>query len=205
MGSVTIIEDRPAADGFAAARKNMVDSQLRPSGVNDRAVLKRMAVVPREKFVPAEARAIAYMDRAVPLGGGRWLGAPLFHGKMLEEAQPRGDEEVLVVDGGSGYLPELIRPFVASVATMTPAEALSGGAVKARYALLLVDGAIEQVPPALAALLADGGRMLTGIMDDGITRLALGRPSGDGIALLPLAEIGIPLLPEFARPKAWAF
>lgn len=196
--------------GFASARRAMIDSQLRPSGVNSRAVLQRMGTVPRENFVHEKARGIAYMDRAVPLGPDadgvpRFLAAPLFHGLMLQEAGPALADNALVVDGGSFYLPELLRPLVASLEIVSPGEAVRGEAASAPFSLMLIDGAVEQVPAPLAALLADDGRVLTGLAAEGLTRLAIGRRSGDNIALLPLAEIGIPVLPEFARPKAWSF
>jgi len=183
----------------------MVDSQLRPSGVNSRDILERMLAVPREDFVPADARAFAYMDRAVPLGDGRFLASAEFHGLMLQEAAPRFADSALVVDGGSGYLPELLRPMVGTLAVVTPAQAARGEGAQGPFSLLLVDGAVEQVPQALAALLAADGRAITGLLADGVTRLAAGRRAGAAIALLPLAELGIPVLADFTRPKAWSF
>src|SRR3569623_3843991 len=101
---VTLVEDRPVAGGQSAARKAMIDSQLRTSGVNAPAVLARMAAVAREDFVPASARGIAYIDRAIALGDGRWLAAPLVQGMMLQDARPTQADKALLVDGGSGYL-----------------------------------------------------------------------------------------------------
>jgi protein-L-isoaspartate(D-aspartate) O-methyltransferase len=212
---------RPASDGFAAARKNMIDSQLRTSGVNDRVVLARMMSVPREDHVPAVARSLAHTDRAVPLGSdqdgvARFMAPPIFYGMLLQEAQPRADDRVLVVDAGSGYLPELVRPLVASVEVITPVQAIAGQGAAGPFSLLLIDGAVEHVPAAIAALLEPDGRAATGLAGDGVTHLAVGRrisgmhqsgsQAGDAeVALLPLAEIGIPVLTEFAKPKVWSF
>ena len=69
---MTIALDRPVA-GHETARKAMIDSQLRTSGVNAEFVLRRMAAVARERFVPESARGFAYIDRAISLGGGRYL------------------------------------------------------------------------------------------------------------------------------------
>ena len=66
----------------------MIDSQLRVSGVNDPAILAAFAAIPREDFVPAERRAVAYADRAVPLGDGAVLAPALTHGQMLTAAEP---------------------------------------------------------------------------------------------------------------------
>ena len=75
----------------------------------------------------------------------------------------------------------------------------------ARPILVVIDGAIEELPAPLAAQLADGGRLVTGLVVRGVTRLATGRKAAGDVALLPLAEIGIPILPEFAAPKRWSF
>ena len=93
---MTLTTTRP---DYAAARKAMIDSQLRTSGVNDTFVLERMGTLPREDFVPEGSKATAYMDRAIRLADGGFLPAPLFHGAMLAEAagfhlarqMPRGD------------------------------------------------------------------------------------------------------------------
>ena len=192
-----------SATDFDAARRAMIDSQLRTSGVNEPWVLTRFASVPREDFVPAAARAVAYTDRAVPLDGHGMLAAPLVHALMLNEARPTAVDRVLVVDGGSGYLPALLEGLSASLTVVSPADAVKGKA--GDYTLLLVDGAVEHVPAALAKRLADDGRVVTGIIMDGVTRLAVGRKAAGEIALLPLAEIGIPRLPAFDKPKAWSF
>ena len=71
--------------------------------------------------------------------------------------------------------------------------------------LILVDGAIEQLPAGLAGRLGEGGRIVTGLVERGVTRLAVGRKVAGEVALLPLAEIGIPVLAEFAAPRRWSF
>ncbi len=188
-----------------AARRAMIDSQLRTSGVNEPFVLARMSAVPREDFVPAASRKTAYIDRAIPLENGRRLAAPLFYGMMLAEAQPQLADTALVVDSGSGYLPELLRPLVGSVDVITPEEALTTSRKRTAYSLLLVDGAVEELPDSLTKRIADGGRVLTGLASKGVTRLAVGRKTAGGVALLPLAELGIPRLSEFDRAAGWSF
>ena len=200
---MTIVEDRPAA-GHEAARRAMIDSQLRTSGVNAAWVLRRMDAVAREDFVPASARGHAYIDRAIALGNGRYLAAPVVQGMMLQEARPSAADKALLVDGGSGYLTELLRPLVGSLEIVGPEEALAKSR-KGDFTLLLIDGAVEQLPEALVRRLADGARVVTGRLESGVTRLAIGRRTAGEVALLPLAELGIPALPEFAAPKGWSF
>ena len=192
-----------ARHDYAAARKAMLDSQLRTSGINEAYVLERMGIVPREDFVPENARGTAYMDRAIRLTDGGYLPAPLFHGAMLSEARPTATDSVLIIEGGSGYLAALIEPLVSSVKIVSPAEALE--AKKGKYSLILVDGAIEHVPANLAKLVDTDGRIVTGLVERGVTRLATGRKSGKSLALLPLAEMGIPRMGEFDKPASWSF
>lgn len=201
---MTITEERPATEGSEAARRAMIDSQLRTSGVNEPWVLAAMSRVPREDFVPAQARAAAYIDRAIALGNGRYLAAPLVHGKMLAEAAPTGQDKALLVGDAKGYLAALLKPMVASLDCVDPANA-AGKRKKGAYTLIVVDGAAEELPDALGQQLADDGRLVTGVVERGVTRLAIGRKSGGEIALLPVCEIGIPVLPEFAAPKRWSF
>ncbi len=194
---------RPAFD-FAAARRSMIDSQLRTSGVNDPWVLERMLAVPREDFVPEALRAGAYVDRAISLGQGGVIAAPVFYGMLLSEARPRPSDTALVVDAGSGYLPALLSGLVGSM-TVVSAEAGAKGAAKGEFTLLLIDGAVEHIPPALAKRLTDDGRAITGIVEGAVTQLAIGRKAAGSIGLLPVSEMGIPRLPAFDRPKAWSF
>jgi protein-L-isoaspartate(D-aspartate) O-methyltransferase len=188
---------------FEAARRAMIDSQLRTSGVNEPWVLAAMAGLAREDYVPESARASAYIDRAIALGNGRYLAPPLVHARILAEAAPTPADEALLVGDGKGYLAALLKPLCGSLDAVDPAEA--GAKAKGAYSLIVVDGAIEHLPDALAARLADNGRLVTGLVEEGITRLATGAKAAGQVVLLPLAELGIPILPEFAAPKAWKF
>lgn len=200
---MTMTEDRPAQSSHAA-RKAMIDSQLRTSGVNEPWVLDAMMKVPREDYVPEAMRGAAYIDRSIPLGDGRALAAPLVQGRMLEEAAPSRDEKVLLVGDSQGYLAALLRLVSDALEVLDPAEAARRRGNGA-YAVVVVDGAIEALPKPLASQLAEGGRIVTGLVERGVTRLAIGRKTAGEVTLLPLAEIGIPVLPEFAAPKRWSF
>jgi protein-L-isoaspartate(D-aspartate) O-methyltransferase len=196
------VEESPVTQSIAA-RRAMIDSQLRVSGVNDPAILAAMDAVAREQFVPAALGANAYIDRALPLGDGHALPAPLVTGRMLTEAEVAPGQAVLVVSP-AGYLAAVATAMGAAVTALAPAEAAAakkGGEVS----LILIDGAIEQLPTGLAARLAEGGRVVTGLVERGVTRLAVGRKIAGEVALLPLAEIGMPVLAEFAAPKRWSF
>ena len=194
-----------SAANSGAARRAMIDSQLRVSGVNDAAVLAAIGKVAREQFVPAEARGHAYIDRAIALGQGRALPAPLVHGMLLSEALPQPGERVLVVTAGSTYLAALVEAMGALVDSLDAADLAKANRGAALYELVLIDGAIEQLPGALADAMAEGGRVVTGLVLRGVTRLASGRKLGGTVQLVPLAEVGIPVLGDFARTKTWSF
>jgi protein-L-isoaspartate(D-aspartate) O-methyltransferase len=208
---MTVTEERH--DTSLAQRKAMIDSQLRTSGVNEPWILEAMGALAREDFVPEAMRSAAYIDRAIPLGGGRMLAAPLVQGRMLAEARPTGADKALLVGDGAGYLAALLRPLVGSLDAVDPSDAaqpiaggpIAGGPIAGGYSLVVIDGAIETLPQPLCDSLADDGRIVTGQVLRGVTRLAVGRKAAGKVALLPLAEIGIPPLPEFAAPKRWSF
>lgn len=188
----------------SAARKAMIDSQLRVSGITDPAVLAAMADVAREDHVPAAARAHAYIDRAIPLGEGHALAAPLVQGMILSEAAPSTADRVLVISASS-YLAALVEAMGASVDVASPADAAAGKPGGVGYTLVLVDGAVEQLPEALLGVLGDGCRIVTGLAKGKVTHLASGLKTGGTVPLQVLAEVGIPVLREFAAPKSWSF
>lgn len=206
--SVAVAEPAYATD-FAVARRAMIDSQLRTSGVIDDAVLGRMGTLPREDFVPDAMRAVAYMDRAVPLGDGRSLPSPLFHALLLQEAGLSSADRVLIVDCGAGYLPALVEPLVASCSVVSPEDAVSDDAGDDQgdgaASLLLIDGAVAHLPTALLGRLGTDARVVCGIVEGGVTRLVVGRKAGDRVALNPVQDLGIPVLGQFAPKKAWRF
>ena len=196
---MTVLSE-PALDA-AAARRAMIDSQLRPSGVNDPRVLARFADVAREAFVPVASRAVAYVDRAVPIGNGLFLAPALTHGQMLVEAAPRLEDRALIIDGGTGYLAALLKPIVGSLDVIAP-----GGKPRGKdYTLLLIDGAIEEFPAILSAALADDGRVVTGLIERGVSRLAVGRKAAGTVGLLTLGEADFAPLAAYARARKWSF
>jgi protein-L-isoaspartate(D-aspartate) O-methyltransferase len=212
----------PPIPDFAAARLAMIESQLRPQGVTDRGVLLAMGEVPRERFVPDEARSFAYADRAVPLGDGRFLAAPGVLGQLLTQMMPQPGQRALVVGAGTGYSAAILGAIglhvialecsaeLAATARTNGLEVVEGqleaGHRKgAPYDQILIDGAVEVIPDALIEQLADGGRLGAALIDRGISRLVVGRKAGGGFGYLSIADAGAPRLPGFTRPMAFTF
>jgi|SRR6185369_898726 protein-L-isoaspartate(D-aspartate) O-methyltransferase len=207
---------------YAAAREAMVECQLRPQGVTDAAVLEAMGRVRRERFLPTHTRPMAYVDRAVAIGDGRFLAAPAVLGQLLTQMMPRLGEKVLVVGAGTGYSAAILTAMgldvvavesgagLAAVAREQSVEVVEGpleaGFVSAApYDLILIDGAAEYIPEAIIAQLADGGRLGAAIVDRGITRLIIGRKAGGAFGYLSIGDAGVPALPGLSRAKEFTF
>jgi protein-L-isoaspartate(D-aspartate) O-methyltransferase len=185
---------------FEDMRHAMVVSQLRPDGVTDARVIEAMAVVPREDYVPKERRSTAYADRLIPLGNGRGINPPMVTGRLLSEARIVAGEHVLIVGSATGYTAAVVAMLTDSV---TIADA--GETIKGTYDVIMIDGAVEHIPDTLIDHLAAGGRMVAGIVELGVTRLAIGRRGGSGFGLSAFMDAEMIVLPEFSRPPAFVF
>jgi protein-L-isoaspartate(D-aspartate) O-methyltransferase len=211
---------------FEHMRRTMVASQLRTTGVNDPRVVTAMGQVPRERFVPRDWVPIAYSDALVPLPGGRNLNSPMSLGRLLAQAAPRDDDHCLVIGAATGYAAAVLARLTRSVVAVEadPAlvalarDALAGTAVelvegplerghadRAPYDLILIDGAVEHVPEAIVGQLAESGRLAAAILDNGITRLSLGRRAGSSFGTVAFADVASAILPEFTRPRQFTF
>ncbi|MEA3541070.1 MAG: protein-L-isoaspartate O-methyltransferase [Pseudomonadota bacterium] len=205
---------------YSSMRTAMVESQLRTSDVDDQRVIAVMARVPREEFVPAERRAMTYIDRPIPLGGGRALNAPLVVGRLLKEARVEAGDKVLLIGAATGYSAALLAELGAQVTaveeeggadivvpgvTLVRGPLAAGAPDGAPYDVLFIDGAVEDVPTALVQQLADGARVVTGLIDRGVTRLCAGRVIGGALGLNSLTDIEMVALPGFCAAKAFTF
>jgi len=90
-------------DKFAAARRAMVEEQVRRRGIASPRVLEALLSVPRHEFVPAEFQADAYADKPLPIGEGQTISQPFMVGAMTEALELAGSERVLEIGTGSGY------------------------------------------------------------------------------------------------------
>ena len=190
---------------FDNMRRGMVDSQLRTSGVNTPWVIAAMASVPRENFVPAPLRSTAYMDRALPLGEGRTLNPPVATALMLQAAELSADDNVLLIGQPQGYVAALLASRARNVIGV---ENLAGLGVihrKGPFSLIIIDGAVEELPDSLLGLATENARIVTGIVERGVTRVATGLVRSGKVALRPFADTEVAVLPEFAAPKEFAF
>ncbi|MCD8570570.1 MAG: protein-L-isoaspartate O-methyltransferase [Alphaproteobacteria bacterium] len=169
---------------FAKARQSMVDSQLHTAGVIAPEILNAFETVPREKFVPANLKPVAYCDESLSLGKGRYLVSPMVHAKMLQAAQPQPHEIVLDVGAATGYGSAVLSPLCSTVIALESDKTMcaqidklcstvgacnviavdgvlaDGYAKHSPYDLIIVNGACADVPQSLVDQLAPEGRML---------------------------------------------
>ncbi len=212
---------------FAINRKAMVDSQLRTSGVVEPWLIAAMGAVPRERFVPDGSGDIAYMDRQISLGSRRMMNPPMATGLMLQQAQVKPDDHILVVGGATGYSVCLLAGRAKSVILLEMEDSLvdaakanlsaldnisvvsgilpDGWEADAPYSLIIIDGAIEILPQAIADQLTDGGRVVTGLTEKGVGRIAMGIKHGDAIALRSFADCSVAVLPVFEQAAEFVF
>jgi protein-L-isoaspartate(D-aspartate) O-methyltransferase len=207
-------------------RRAMIANQLRTTGTNDPRVLAALGEIPRERFVPEERLAMAYTDTPVPLKPGRELNNPMALSRMLTEVSPQRGERALVVGAATGYAAALLSRLVGSVVaveedaelaafaraaladypvTLIEGPMAQGHQAGAPYDLILIDGAVEFVPDALIAQLVDGGRMAVAMLQQGVSRLSIGRKAGEGFGTAAFSDVAAAVLPGFVKPKGFSF
>ncbi|MCV0398034.1 MAG: protein-L-isoaspartate O-methyltransferase [Rhizobiaceae bacterium] len=175
---------------YAALRAKMVDSQVRTTDVTDHAIVSALLSVPREEFVPATRRALAYIDEDLlltPAAGAnpaRWLMEPSPFAKLLQLARITPDSVVLDVGCATGYSAAVLSRIAQSVIAVEQDEALAqlatstltglgydnavvvtgplaeGYPSEAPFDVILLEGAVETIPQALLDQLKDGGRLV---------------------------------------------
>jgi protein-L-isoaspartate(D-aspartate) O-methyltransferase len=211
---------------FDLMRRAMIASQLRTTGTNDPRVLAAMGEVARERFVPRARLPLAYADALVPLKPGRDLNPPMALGRLLTQAAPRPGERALLIGAATGYAAAVLERLVGSLVAVEEDPELAGAAKAALagtgvelvegplakgwpkgapYDFILIDGAVEFVPEPLIGQLRDGGRLAAALLENGVTRLAIGRKAGDGFAMAAYADAAAAVLPGFIRPRAFVF
>jgi protein-L-isoaspartate(D-aspartate) O-methyltransferase len=185
---------------FNNMRRAMVDGQLRTSGITCGWVIAAMGELPRENYVPEGLRSTAYMDRS--FAGDHALNPPVATALMLQAADVASDDKVLLVGTPGGYMADLLSMRTSDILTI---ETLADLPDMARFSLVVIDSAITELPDSMLGTAQDGTRIVTGIVERGVTRLASGIVRGGKIALRPFADTEIAVLPAFAAAPEFVF
>ncbi len=217
---------------FADARRNMVDSQLRPTRVTDAKILAAMAELPRERFVPKSKQSIAYVDEDIEVAPGRFLMEPVVVARLMQALELTPDTTVLNIGCATGYDAALLGRVAGSVVAVesdsglaalaseaindlavdnvavVEAPATDGYPAQAPYDAIFISGAVDEVPSSISGQLAPDGRLavVIGGSEPGILgRAHLYVRSGNTISSRPLFDAGTRMLPDFVREESFVF
>lgn len=214
---------------FATARTSMVNSQLLPNKLLDDRLTDVLGSLPRERFLPRELQGIAYVDEDIHLGNGRYMLEPLVLARLIQLARIGSGDMVLDVGCVTGYAAAVMASMAGTVIAIDQDEAMvtaatetladmditnvavveapltEGLADQGPYDVILLEGAVHQVPDALLDQLAEGGRLLAVIREDGVgVAHVLTRKNGI-VGRRRVFDAGTPVLPGFEKKKAFVF
>ena len=206
---------------FSAARQAMIDGQLRPNGIVDPGILQGFTATPREAFVPAEFRGAAYVDETIVFPKGGFLPEPLVLARLLQFAGLRPDDTVLVIGDSTGYTAAFLAGLVARVTLVGDAgiaetlgrlgignvEIVAPQGVTGHYSLVVVPGAVSDIPASWLDRLAATGRLLTIVRPPGRTStlVMVEKDSGGAFGHRFLFDAELPYLPGYAPQPAFQF
>jgi len=216
---------------FAEARRQMVLTQLLPSKVIDERLIAAMQAVPREEFVPKAYRGVAYMDEDISIAPGRWLIEPLVLARLLQEAAVEAGDVALAVGCGTGYDLAVLAGLASTAIGLESDAALAAqaGQILAKLSLdnapviegplaaglpkqgpfnvILLCGAVPEIPDALKQQLADGGRLVGVVRPAGapIGQAVFVMRTGNSFAERAVFDAGTHGLPGFDRPAGFVF
>ena len=214
----------------AVARQNMVSGQIRTNRVTDERLIEAMEEIPRELFVPRAKRGVAYVDEDVEIASGRYLMEPMVLARLVQEAEITASDMVLDVGCGTGYASAVMARLAGTVIALDVDDTLAaeaeqalsavgadnalvvtgpladGFAEQAPYNVILVGGAVDHLPQALADQLAEAGRIVGVVHEPGtVGQATLWARHRGALSSRSLFEASLPPLPGIVRPSQFEF
>ncbi|WP_411838640.1 protein-L-isoaspartate O-methyltransferase family protein [Paracoccus sp. ME4] len=212
---------------FAARRTMMVDTQVRPADVTKFPVIEAMLTIPREDFVPASRRAVAYTGENLDIGRGRVLLEPRTLAKLVDALDIQPDELVLDLACGLGYSAAVVARMAEAVVAIESdaelaaeaetrlseagifnvavlrAELTEGAPKQGPYDVILVEGAVEEIPAAIVDQLREGGRIAALFTEGALGVARIGTRKGGVIGWRYAFNARAPMLPGFERQRGF--
>lgn len=213
---------------FAARRRVMVDTQVRPADVTRFPIIDAILAVPREAFVPRDKREMAYVGETLGIARDRVLLEPRTFAKMLEALVIEPDELVLDVAPGLGYSSAVIARLAEAVVALeddadriAEAQAIfaeigadnvilqegdpaEGAAQHGPYDVILIEGGVEAIPEALTGQLKEGGRIAALFMEGELGAVRIGYKIDGEISWRFAFNASAPVLPGFKKAREFA-
>jgi protein-L-isoaspartate(D-aspartate) O-methyltransferase len=200
---------------FAAARANMIESQVRTNDVSDLALQSAMRSVAREDFVVEGKRAFAYAEVTCTSPSGRELWKPRDFSKLAQAAKVLPGDSVLVIGGAGGYSAAVLAAMGCEVTIVdSVASDVAGVTCKVGdltvppagpFDIVFVDGGVETVPDAWGGVLAEGGRLCVVVLAGPMGTAQILTKSGNVVAGRVVFDATVPKLPGFEAAAAFAF
>lgn len=186
---------------FAAARLNMVESQIRTADVTDLPLQDALRVVARESVVPASKAYLAYADADVEYAPGRWLLRPREVGKLLQALKPRQGERALAI--AAPYAAAVLEAMGLSVTRLEGDDltAVPGGP----YDVIICEGAVAVAPKAWSDALAVGGRLGVIERTGPVGRAAIYLRAEEGVGRRQAFDASPPVLAGFEAEAGFSF
>lgn len=184
---------------YQAARLTMVESQVRTSDVTDLPVQDAMRLAPRESLCPAGKQEVAYADAEIEYAPGLFLLRPRAIGKLLQTLKPRPHEAALAIAAPYGCL--VLKQIGCACDEITADKTPAMG----KYQVVVVEGAVDEVPAAWSAALAEGGRMAVVVRQGPMGKARLYERSGGRIVWREVFDAAAPFLPGFEPKAQFAF
>ena len=212
---------------FAAARRHMVDGQVRTADVTDLRIISAMSEIPREQFVPTGSAALAYLDQDLSVGGSRRLLKPMVFAKLIHAADIAGTDRILDVGCVTGYGAAVLARVASQVVALEQDAGLAqsaravlgtqsnvsvamgpligGWPQGAPYDVVVLEGATEIVPHAFLRQLKEGGRLVCVLGGGPGAKAMLYYRSGEELGGRPIFDASAAVLPGFAKAPVFAF
>ena len=215
---------------FAQARSNMIDSQLRTNKVTDTGVLDAFAAVPRERFLPEARAGVAYIDEDLEVAPGRYLMEPMVLARLLQAARIEATDMVLDVGCTTGYSSAVLARLADTVVALESDPALceranqtlqdlgidnavvvtgdltAGYEKQAPYDVILLGGAVAELPEAILSQLSEGGRLVTVMATQAhLGQAVLVRRNAGQASRRVLFDAAVRELPGFAAAPGFVF